>query len=265
MKSRPSWWIGLLVGSLTWGSCAPAGLPTVQAEPQSLVVFAAASLTEAFRELGEQFEAATPGVMVTFNFAGSQVLRTQIQEGAEADVFVSANHKEMDALADSGALAGADHVFVTNSLTIIVAPGNPAAIASPQDLARPGVTVVLAAEEVPVGVYSRQALSNLAEVYGASFADDVLGQVVSNEDNVKQVVAKVQLGEADAGIVYETDAATASLPTVAIPAQQNVVAEYPIAVLAQSRRASLAEAFVQYLLSSDGQAALRRWGFGPPP
>jgi len=228
-------------------------------------VFAAASLTEAFQELGRGFEAENPGVVVTFNFAGSQALRTQIEEGAAADMFASASLKEMEQLAAEGMLSGVAWTFATNLLTIVVPPDNPADLESPLDLARPGVKLVLAAEQVPAGGYARQLIDRLAGVYGASFSEAVRENVVSSEDNVKQIVAKVQLGEADAGIVYETDAlAAASLITIAIPPEQNVVAEYPIAVLAQATNGHLAAAFVEYLLSPDGLATLEGWGFRPP-
>jgi molybdate transport system substrate-binding protein len=228
-------------------------------------VFAAASLTDVFQDVGRGFEAENPGVAVTFNFAGSQALRTQIEEGAAADVFASASLKEMEVLAAEGMLVGVARTFATNLLTIIVPLDNPSSIGSPLDLARPGVKLVLAAEEVPVGGYARQSIDLLAELYGASFSEAVLRNVVSSEDNVKQVVAKVQLGEADAGIVYETDAyAAASLITIAIPREQNVVAEYPIAVLAQTTNGNLAEAFVEFLISAESLDALKRWGFRPP-
>ena len=234
-------------------------------EPRSLVVFAAASLTDAFQDLGREFEAENPGVKVLFNFAGSQALRTQIEEGAAADVFASASLKEMEVLAAGGMLAGVERTFATNLLTIVVPPDNPADIESPLDLARPGVKLVLAAEEVPVGGYARQSIDLLAALYGPSFSEAVRRNVVSSEDNVKQVVAKVQLGEADAGIAYETDAlAAASLITIAIPREQNVAAEYPVAVLDQTTNGNLASAFVEYLLSPDGLDALKRWGFRPP-
>ena len=258
----------LLLMSLFAGSCRlrPQTAATPIGEPASLIVFAAASLTDAFQELAGPFEAAHTGVTVSFNFAGSQALRTQIEEGAQADVFASANPKEMETLEAAGSLSGPARTFATNVLTIIVAPNNPAGIGSPQDLAKPGVKLVLAAEEVPAGGYARQALANLAALYGATFPEAVLQNVVSNEDTVRQVVAKVQLGEADAGIVYATDAvARDSLGTVALPEAQNVVAEYPIAVLAESRNQRLASEFGEFILSPEGQDILRRWGFGPPP
>ncbi len=249
-------------------AAAPTALPpTAKPKPRTLTVFAAASLTDAFTELGTNFQTANPGVTVTFNFAGSQTLRTQIEEGAPVDVFASANTKEMDTLVSSNFIAGdAPQIFLTNKLVIILPSDNPAAIAKLKDLANPGLKLVLAAEEVPVGKYSRQALDLMNGSFGADFKDKVLANVVSNEDNVKQVVAKVQLGEADAGIVYTSDAVAApELKSIEIPAELNTIAKYPIAPLVSSEHSELAQAFIQYVLSSEGQAILAEWGFGPTP
>jgi molybdate transport system substrate-binding protein len=231
-----------------------------------LTVFAAASLTDAFSEIGSNFEAAYSGVTLVFNFAGSQALRTQIEEGAPADVFASANMAEMETLVAGGqVVSGTPRTFLTNKLVIIVPAENPAGLEKIEDLARPGVKLVLAAEEVPVGRYSRQALDQINDYFGRDFKDQALANVVSNEDNVRQVVAKVQLGEADAGIVYTSDAVAATeLKTIEIPAELNVVAEYPIAALTQSEHAELSEAFIAYVLSPEGQAILQTWGFSPP-
>jgi molybdate transport system substrate-binding protein len=199
-------------------TAALSGTPAAPTEgvDRELTVFAAASLTDAFGRIAEAFEAAHPGVTVAFNFAGSQALRTQIEEGAAADVFASANFAELETLIASGHITAEDgQFFAGNRLVVIVPQDNPAEIESLADLARPGVKLVLTAEEVPVGRYARQALDNLNAQLGADFAVSVLANVVSNEDNVKQVVAKVSLGEADAGIVYSTDAmAVPSLPTI---------------------------------------------------
>lgn len=241
-------------------------LPTATPEPRNLTVFAAASLTDAFTEIGKSFEAANPGVAVTFNFAGSQALRTQIEEGAPADVFASANKKEMDALI-SGKYVDetAPKPFLTNKLVVILPADNPAGIENLEGLATTGVKLVLAAEEAPVGNYARQSLDLMNATFGADFRDKVLANLVSNEDNVKQVVAKVRLGEADAGIVYTSDAVAApELQTVEIPDELNVIATYPIAPLSDSANADLATAFVQYVLSAQGQAVLIKWGFAPP-
>ena len=241
--------------------------PTVTVEPRTLNVFAAASLTDAFTEIGENFQTANPGVTVTFNFAGSQALRTQIEEGAPADIFASASGKEMDAAIEGKFIAdGVKQVFLTNKLIVILPADNPAGLEKLEDLTKSGVKIVLAAEEVPVGNYARQALDLMNGSFGADFKDKVLANVVSNEDNVKQVVSKVQLGEADAGIVYTSDAvATPELKSIEIPAELNVIAKYPIAPLVKSENADLAQAFIDYVLSDEGQAILAKWGFGPKP
>ena len=246
--------------------CIPAVTATSVPEPRTLIVFAAASLTDAFTELGKNFETANPGVTITFNFAGSQALRTQIEEGAPADVFASANQTEMATLVTGGHVAeGTPQVFLSNRLVVILPAENTAALTKLQDLAKPGIKLVLAAEEVPVGKYARQALDKMNGQFGSDFKDKVLTNVVSNEDNVKQVVAKVQLGEADTGLVYTSDAVAATeLKTIEIPAELNVIAEYPIATLTQSTNADLADAFIAYILSADGQIILEKWGFAPP-
>ena len=251
---------------------APSARPVTQtaltaSAPTTLTVFAAASLTGAFGELGKAFEAANPGVTVVFNFAGSQALRTQIEQGASADLFASADHKNMDMMVSENLIAGGRYQdFANNRLVVILPAKNPANIQTLQGLAKPGIKVDLADESVPVGNYARQALSNLSKdpTYGSDYSTTVLANVVSNETDVKQVVSKVDLGEADAGIVYVTDARAASdLKTIAIPDKFNVIAMYPLAVLAKSRHADLAAAFIAYVLSADGQAVLEKWGFAP--
>ena len=246
---------------------APTAMPpTSTPEPRALTVFAAASLTDAFTEIGQNFEAVNPGVTVTFNFAGSQALRTQIEEGAPADVFASANKTEMDnAIKGSFIAEDAPQIFLNNKLVVILPADSADAVSKLEYLANPGVKIVLAAEDVPVGKYARQALDTMNGSFGSDFKDRVLANVVSNEDNVKQVVAKIQLGEADAGIVYTSDAVAApELKTIEIPAELNVIAKYPIAKLTQSPNSDLADAFIAYVLSSEGQAVLQKWGFAPP-
>jgi molybdate transport system substrate-binding protein len=240
--------------------------PTSTPEPKTMNVFAAASLTDAFTEIGRNFEAANPGVTTTFNFAGSQALRTQIEEGAPADVFASANAKEMDTLVTDGLVTkDTPENFLTNKLVVVLPANNPAGLEQLEDLSKPGIKLVLAAEEVPVGKYARQALDSMNGQLGSDFRDKVLANVVSNEDNVKQVVSKVQLGEADAGIVYTSDAVAApDLKTIEIPAELNVIAKYPIAALSKSANSDLAKAFTDYVLSPEGQAVLQKWGFAPP-
>lgn len=233
--------------------------------PHTLTVYAAASLTDAFTEIGKAFEAENTGVTIVFNFAGSQNLRTQIEQGAPADVFASANTKEMETLvAQNFVKADSPEIFLTNRLVLLLPEDNPAGIASLEDLSRPGLKLVFAAEEVPAGRYARQVLENLNSVFGADYKDRVLANVVSNEDNIRQAMTKVQLGEADASIVYMSDVVAApELQRIEIPTEVNVLAEYPIAPLAESVNTELANQFIAYVLSRTGQATLAKWGFTP--
>ena len=252
----------LLLLILVLSACNGAN---TNSEPRTLTVYAAASLTEAFTEIGDAFEASHPDVTVAFNFGGSQNLRTQIEQGAPVDVFASANAKEMDALvAQNMVPSGEPKVFLTNQLVVILPEENPAGIESLEDLGQPGLKLVLAAEEVPAGRYAREILEKLNAMFGADYSEKVLANVVSNEDNIRQAVTKVQLGEADASIVYVSDAvAVPELQKIQIPAEMNVVAEYPIARLAESANPELADDFIEYVLSRDGQATLKKWGFTP--
>jgi molybdate transport system substrate-binding protein len=246
-------------------TAVPIAAPTATPEPKTLTIFAAASLTDAFKEIARNFEAANPGVTVEFNFAGSQTLRTQIEQGAPADIFASANKKEMDTLVTDN-LVPADSVknFLTNQLVVIMPANNPAGLTTLADLAKPGLKVVLAAKEVPAGNYALQVLDQLDATLGTGFKDKVLANVVSYENDVKQVLTKIQLGEADAGIVYSSDAVAApDLKKIDLPAENNVVAQYPLAALTQSRNPELSQAFIAYILSTDGQAVLQKWGFLP--
>jgi len=248
--------------TLTLALLSACASNTPQPATGTLTVFAAASLTEAFSEMATAFEAIHPGVDVALNFAGSNTLRAQIEQGAQVDVFASANTKEMDSLVEIG-LVNMDKkiVFLTNRSVVITPENNPAGLATLEELARPNLKLVLAAQEVPVGRYARLMLDN----FGAGFKAKVLANVVSNETTVKQVVAKIQLGEADAGIVYASDAVAApKLPVIEIPAEWNVLAEYPIATLKNAHHRELADEFVAFVLSPDGQAILMKWGFSPP-
>lgn len=232
---------------------------------RTLTVYAAASLTDAFTEIGKSFEAEHPNVTVVFNFGGSQNLRTQIEQGSPADVFASANTKEMDTLVAQNFIgSAAPQSFLTNQLIVILPKDNPAGITSLKDLSKPKLKLVLAAEEVPAGRYARQVLENLNSMFGADYKDKVLANVVSNEDNIRQAVTKVQLGEADASIVYVSDAvAVPDLQRIEIPADVNVLAGYPIAPLVESASPELADQFIAYVLSSDGQSVIKKWGFTP--
>lgn len=227
-------------------------------EPQTLTVFAAASLTEAFTQIASDFESANPGSQVRLSFGPSDGLATQIQEGAPAQVFASASPTWMDAVAeDPGVTDRTD--FARNLLVVITPADDPAGIGSLEDLGESGVKLVLGAEGVPVGDYAREMLAN------AGVADAALANVVSNEDDVKGVVQKVALGEADAGVVYQTDVTgqvEGDVRTVAIPDEVNVVATYPIAVVAGAG-SELAAVFVDHVVGP-GQERLRAAGFLPP-
>lgn len=252
----------VLAALLTPYACS-APPPTVKQE--TLMVFAAASLSDAFEEIGNAFEADHPGVTVKLNFGASQALRTQIEQGAQADVFASANPKEIEALmAGNFVDAQSPQIFLTNQLVVIMPAHNPARVENLVDLAQDGIKLVLAAEEVPVGNYSLKALEKLDQAFGNGFKNKTLQNVVSYENTVKQVVAKVQLGEADAGIVYVSDTVAApELTKIDIPMENNVVAKYLLAALVQSKRPELARAFISYVLSTDGQFILKKWGFSP--
>jgi molybdate transport system substrate-binding protein len=239
-----------------------AEVPRIQGQ---LTVFTAASLTDAFKEMGANIEQANPGTKVTFNFAGSPTLRTQLAQGARVDVFASADEPNMQGAQKDGTIASEPRLFVRNQLVAIVPAANPAQVMRLQDLAKPGVKLVLTNKEVPVGNYSRQALAKMNQdaAFGAEFATRVLANLVSEETNVKQVVAKVQLGEADAGIVYSSDVTPAvrgAVQVLAIPEPFNVIANYPIAVVREAPNAAGAHAFIDYVLSPAGQAILTKHG-----
>jgi molybdate transport system substrate-binding protein len=236
------------------------------AEGGNLTVFAAASLTDAFEEMKANLEAAHPGLTITYNFGGSQALVTQLTEGAAADVFASAHTAQMTAAVEAGVIAGEPLPFVQNRLAIVAPAENPAAIEAPADLGQGGIRLVLAQPEVPAGRYAREAICAMAATaeYGEDFVGRVAANLVSEEEDVRDVLAKVQLGEADAGIVYVSDAAVAGddVVVVPIPDEVNILATYPVAAVADGNE-SLAGAFIAYLLSAEGQASLEKYGFEP--
>jgi molybdate transport system substrate-binding protein len=233
-----------------------------QAQQPTLTVFAASSLTDAFTEIGRAFDTKN-GTRTTFQFAGSQVLRTQLEQGARADVYASANNAQFDPLVKAGLIANGQ-TFTKNRLIVITPKRGSARVKTLADLGRPGVRLVVADPAVPVGTYTRQVFKSLETTYGAGFAARAQANVVSEEQNVRQVALKVQLGEADAGVVYTTDVTPTLRPNVieiAIPTRFNVVASYPIGALSNASNAANARAFVNFVLSKDGQAILERWGF----
>ena len=263
------------------GASAPAGSPeAAEASPVAIVpfpgeggeltVFAAASLTEAFEAAAANIQAANPEVTITYNFAGSHALVTQLTEGAEADVFASANISQMTAAQDAGVLGGEPVLFAQNELVIVVPADNPAGIETAADLANDGVLFVTALEDVPVGQYTRQSLCLMGAdtaTYGDGFVDAVSRNIVSEEENVRAVVTKVSLGEADAGVVYSTDVTAdvaGSLIVIPIAPEFNVLTDYPIAPVAEGD-AGLAAAYISYITGPEGQATLAEFGFLPKP
>jgi molybdate transport system substrate-binding protein len=224
-------------------------------QPRQITVFAAASLTDVFKFTADIFEKDHPGFTVRFNFAGTPTLVTQIEQGAQADVFASADTANMERLKTDGWTLGEPRVFAHNKLEIVVAPNNPKEIRDLADLARPGIIYVSAGPTVPAGKYAAQALDKAG----------VKVRPRSLETDVKSVVSKVRLGEADAGIVYATDvkAAGDSVTGVDIPDRYNVIASYPVVAVKGTAQIEVANGFIAWLLSTDGILALLRYGFQP--
>ncbi|MGX1885904.1 molybdate ABC transporter substrate-binding protein [Streptomyces sp. NPDC055287] len=218
-----------------------------------LTVLAAASLTDVFKTAGAAYEKAHPGTKLTFSFAGSQELAAQVKQGAPADALVTADTKTMDALRTD---TGAPTVIAKNRLVIATGEGNPQKVDSLKDLADTKLKVVLAAPEVPVGRYSQKILD----------AQKITVKPVSQEPNVRAVLSKVELGEADAGLVYKTDAATATdkVDAIEIPDAQNAIAAYPAATLKTSKNSAAAEAFVKWLSSAEAQKIFKDAEFQQP-
>jgi molybdate transport system substrate-binding protein len=243
----------LLVATFVLGTVIACSGSSVEGE---LLVSAAASLTDAFAEMESAFEEANPGLDVVLNLGSSSALREQILEGAPADVFASANTSNMDQVAEAGEISGEAEIFVTNSLQIAVPIGNPAEVTGVEDFAREELLIGLCAEGVPCGDFGRQALAKAG----------VIPSVDTNEPDVRALLTKIEAGELDAGITYVTDvlSASGSVEGLEIPAEVNIVAEYPIAALAGAPNPDAAAAWVEFVLSEEGQAILTRYGFTSP-
>jgi molybdate transport system substrate-binding protein len=256
--------VAILAGALA--ACAASPVPA----PDSieLTVYAAASLRDAIETSASAYRIDVPAATLTVSTDSSAALRAQIEQGAPADVFLSADTTNAQRLVDSGLTDGPAVPFAANTLVVIVPTDNPAGIETPAGLARPGLKIVAAGDQVPITTYALEAIGNLAALpgYPADFAACYDANVVSREDNVRAVVAKIELGEGDAGIVYATDAkASSKVATIAIPAEANVVASYAGVVLKASSRAPAAHAFLDWLAGSRGRATLAEFGFLPPP
>ena len=255
-----------LVGVVACAPGAPAAPDGGGGRPSGEVVgFAASSLTDAFGEVGRQFQQAYPDVKVTFNFGASSQLRTQLEQGARADVFASADQAQMDAAKQASVVDGQDRVFARNRLTIITPRDNPAQIQALRDLANDGVKLVTTQPGVPIGQYTLDMLGKADQdpSYGGAFRARVERNVVSREDNVRQLVSKVQLGEADAGVCYTTDVTPQvrdQVNQVAVPDAFQTIANYPIA-LTKGNNPTAGQAVVDFVLSPTGQEILAQWGF----
>jgi molybdate transport system substrate-binding protein len=237
-------------------------------EPKELTVFTAASLTGAFGEIGQMYKNET-GISVAFNFDGSQALRTQLENGAYADVFVSANLKQMKVVENDRLMNNSSVViFTKNKLSLIVPKDNPAKIVNLSDLARPGVKIVMGTKDVPVGDYALQIISKMGNdsAYGHDYKEKVLANVISQETNVNYVVTKVALGEADVGFAYVSDITedlTSKVDKIDIPDEYNVVAQYPMGVLLESKYPVESREFMSLVISDKGKAVLEKYGFAP--
>src|SRR5262245_30379560 len=263
MRKMMFFLMAALLAVLAWLPNTP--LARAQAN-KTLTVFAASSLTDAFGEIKGAFEKANPGVTVTYSFGASNTLATQLSQGAPADIFASANATQMNAAITAKRIAGKPRTFAKNRLILIVPADNPAKIATLKDLEKPGVKIVLAAKGVPVRDYTETMLSKLAKLsdYGPDYQAAFMKNVVSEEANVRQVSAKVALGEADAGFVYRSDVTpdiTSKVTIIQIPDSVNTLATYPIAVTNDSANPDLAKKYIDYVLSDEGQKTLVKWNF----
>jgi len=237
-------------------------------EPQEITAFTAASLTGAFGEIGQIYKNET-NIRVVFNFDGSQALRTQIENGAYADIFVSANKKQMNAVKADGLMNNSSVIiFTKNKLSLIVPKDNPGKVGNLSDLAKPGLKIVIGTKDVPVGDYAMQIINKLGNdsQFGAEYKQKVLANIISQETNVNYVVTKVALGEADVGFAYVSDVTedlAAKVDKVDIPDEYNILAEYPIGVLKNSKYPAQSEKFIELVTSSEGKAILKKYGFTP--
>ncbi len=246
-------------------AAAPSTAPSVAAV--DITIFGAASLSGALAETKKVYEAANPGVTLTISTDSSAALETKIEQGAPADVFLSADTTNPKKLVDKGLTTGPAVNFADNKLTVIVPIGNPGKVMTPKDLSNPGVKIVAAGDAVPITKYANQLVANLAKIpgYPANFVAAYNSNIVSKEDNVKALVAKLELGEGDAGIAYVTDAkASTKVATVDVPDAANVIATYAGVVIKASPNVPASQAFLTWFAGPDGQAILSGFGFLPP-
>ena len=249
-------------------SVATATPAPATAAPVNLTIYGAASLKAALSKAQTAYAAANPGTSLTISTDSSTALETKIEQGAPVDVFLSADTANPQKLVDKGLAAGSVTKFAGNLLTVIVPTANPAGIKTPADIAKSGVKVIAAGDTVPITKYANQLVANLAKQpgYPADFVSEYTANIVSKQDNVAAVVAQIELGEGDAGIVYVTDAKTSTkVATIAVPAAANVPATYSGVVVKASANPAAAQAFLAWFAGPDGQAILASFGFLPAP
>jgi molybdate transport system substrate-binding protein len=259
--------VALAMAGAIAGCASGAGASSSPGQVQELTVYAASSLRDVLAAAGSAYEAVDPGTTLTLATDSSSTLRTQIEQGAPADVFLAADREDALSLVADGLADGPSIDFAGNRLTIVVPADNPGLVESPADLGRPGLKIVAAGDNVPITDYALQVIANLARkpAFPAGFYDAYASNIVSREENVKAVLAKVELGEGDAAIVYVTDAATASnVTTIEIPAWANVHATYAGVVVKTSSRSEAAHAFLDWLAGPEGGAVMTEFGFLPP-
>ena len=253
----------MLLPCLLFATLVLAGCGAQAESKPELTVFAASSLADAFEELGEEFEQQNPGVEVRFNFAGSSALLAQLEQGAPADAFASADEAKMEDAEEAG-IVSAPRMFAKNSPLVIVPGGNPAKVRTLRDLAGPYLELVLAQEGVPIAEYTEKILTKAGARYGGDFEGRVGENVVSREPDVRAAANRVALGEADATFVYASDVTPGirdRVEVVEIPEELNVVATYPIAVAEEAPNPELARKWTELVLSEEGQRAMGKWGF----
>ncbi len=255
----------LAVGLIAAGCGSSGSGSGASASPVKLTVFAAASLNKVFPQIAADFQKTHPGVAFAFNFAGTDTLTTQIEQGAPADVFAGASTKYGTKLAGKG-LIDTPRTFATNKLVVVVPACDPAHIHSLRDLTTPGIKLVIGDATVPIGTYTRTVLGNLDALYGVGYSGKVLKNVASEALDVTSILTSVSTGNADAGFVYVTDARSAGsqVTTIGLPAAAQAVASYPIAVVKATKNATAAQQFMAFVLGSQAQALLAGAGFGPP-
>jgi molybdate transport system substrate-binding protein len=250
------------------GQAATSSVPTAVSTPPpaALTIFAAASLAGALDQVKPAYEASHPGTTLTISTDSSAALETQIEQGAPADVFLSADATNPQKLVDGAFAPGSAVTFARNRLLVIVPHGNPGGITSAADLAKPGTRIIAAGDAVPITTYANQLVANLAKVsgYPTDFAAKYAANIVTKVENVQAIVAQIQLGQGDAAIVYLTDAKAVPLDTYGVPDEANVLATYAGVVVRASNAPVAAQAFLEWLAGPDGQAILATFGFMPP-